>query len=41
MKRFVGKSLILAVILSVPATAFAGALTLKANPSDGDGRVTV
>jgi len=41
MKRFVGKSLILAAMLMIPATAFAGNLTLKSNPSDGDGRITV
>lgn len=41
MKRLVGKSLILAAFLMAPATAFAGALTLKAAPSDADGRVTV
>ena len=41
MKGLVGKSLILAAVLFVPATAFAGGLTLKSNPSDGDGRVTV
>ncbi len=41
MKGFAGKSLILAAVLMIPATAFAGALTLKANPSDGDGRITV
>lgn len=41
MKGFIGKSLILAAVLMVPATAFAGALTLKSNPADGDGRITV
>ncbi len=41
MKAVVAKSLILAAIFMVPATAFAGALTLKSNPSDADGRITV
>ncbi|WP_443749666.1 flagellar basal body P-ring formation chaperone FlgA [Asticcacaulis solisilvae] len=28
-------------MIMLPATAFAGTLTLKSNPSDGDGRITV
>ncbi len=36
-----GISVFLAILALAPATAFAGTLTLKSNPSDGDGRVTV
>jgi len=41
MKGLIGKSLILAAVLMIPAAAFAGPLTLKPSPSDADGRITV